>query len=156
MLTRVLFASMAIAFATSLGLPSVALAQHPSEGGMSSPPPSTGCGDCGVVQSVRAVEQKGQSSGAGAVIGGVAGGVLGHQIGSGRGNTVATIAGVGVGALAGNEVEKQAKKTTSWNVVIRMDNGATRSFNYSAEPSVREGDRVKLVDNGRRLALVAN
>ena len=155
-MTRVLFASMAIAFATSLALPPAALAQHPSEGGVASPPPSTGCSDCGVVQSVRAVEQKGQSSGAGAVIGGVAGGVLGHQIGSGRGNTVATIAGVGVGALAGNEVEKQAKKTTSWNVVIRMDNGATRSFNYSAEPSVREGDRVKLVDNGRRLALVAN
>jgi hypothetical protein len=37
-----------------------------------------------------------------------------------------------------------------------MDSGATRSFNYSAEPSVREGDRVKLVDGGRRLALVAN
>jgi len=141
-----------MAFAASIALPWAALAQQ----GASPQPAAHGCTDCGVVQSIRAVEQKGQSSGAGAVIGGVAGGVLGHQIGSGRGNTVATIAGVGVGALAGNEVEKQAKKTTSWNVVITMDSGATRSFNYSAQPSVREGDRVKLVDGGRRLALVAN
>jgi outer membrane lipoprotein SlyB len=49
------------------------------------------CGDCGVVQSMRLVEQQGQTSG----VGMVAGGVLGHQIGSGRGNTVATILGGG-------------------------------------------------------------
>src|SRR5258706_7810790 len=55
------------------------------------------CVDCGVVQSMRLVEQQGQSSGVGMVAGGVLGGVLGHQIGSGRGNTVATIAGAGVG-----------------------------------------------------------
>ena len=152
MLTRVLRTSAVIAFAASIALPWAALAQP----GASPQPAAQGCTECGVVQSIRAVEQKGQSSGAGAVIGGVAGGVLGHQIGSGRGNTVATIAGVGVGALAGNEVEKQTKKTTSWNVVIMMDTGATRSFNYSAQPAVREGDRVKLVDGGRRLALVAN
>ena len=146
----------AIAFAASLALPASALAQQNSEGGATQSSARGSCADCGVVQSIRAVEQKGQSSGAGAVIGGVAGGVLGHQIGSGRGNTVATIAGVGVGAVAGNEVEQQAKIPTTWYVVIQMASGATRSFTYSAQPSVREGDRVKLLDNGRRLALVAN
>jgi len=113
------------------------------------------CTDCGVVQSVRQVEQQGQASGVGMVAGGVVGGVLGHQIGSGRGNTVATIAGAGVGAYAGNQVEKSAKKTSSWSVAIRMDSGQTRTFSYTSKPAVREGERVKLVDGGKRLALVA-
>lgn len=114
------------------------------------------CNDCGTVQSMRYVEEKGQGSGLGAVAGGVLGGVLGHQIGSGRGNTVATIAGAGVGAYAGNEVEKNQKKKTYWAVTLRMDNGSTRNFTYTSKPAVHEGERVKLVDGGRRLALLAN
>lgn len=42
---------------------------------------------------------------AGTVIGGVLGGVLGHQVGSGRGNDVATVGGAALGAYAGNRVE---------------------------------------------------
>jgi len=114
------------------------------------------CVDCGVVQSMRYVQEKGQGSGLGLVAGGVVGGVLGHQIGSGRGNTVATIAGAGVGAYAGNEIEKNKKSKSYWAVAIRMDNGATRNFTYTSKPAVNEGERVKLVDGGRRLALVAN
>src|SRR4051812_18199652 len=114
------------------------------------------CNDCGVVQSMRYVEQKGEGSGLGLIAGGVAGGVLGHQIGSGRGNTVATIAGAGVGAYAGNQVEKNMKKKAYWAVALRMDNGTTRNFTYSNKPSVHEGERVKLVDGGKRLALLAN
>jgi uncharacterized protein YcfJ len=81
---------------------------------------------------------------------------LGHQIGSGRGNTVATIAGAGAGAYAGNEIEKNKKGKSYWAVAIRMDNGATRNFTYTSKPTVHEGERVKLVDGGRRLALLAN
>ena len=113
------------------------------------------CQDCGVVQTITENQQKGQSSGLGAVAGGVIGGVLGHQVGSGRGNTVATIAGAGVGAVAGNEVEKHQKSTTNWTVYLRMDNGEARTFNYTDRPAVREGDRVKLIDGGRQLALIA-
>ena len=114
------------------------------------------CNDCGTVQSMRYVEEKGQGSGVGLVAGGVVGGVLGHQIGSGRGNTVATIAGAGVGAYAGNEIEKNRKTKSYWAVTLRMDNGATRNFTYTSKPAVHEGERVKLVDGGRRLALLAH
>ncbi len=113
------------------------------------------CADCGTVQAVRQVQQKGQGTGLGAVAGGVVGGVIGHQIGSGRGNTVATIAGAGAGAYAGHQVEKSAKSTTSWTVELRMDSGQTRTFTYSQQPTVREGDHVKLVDGGKRLALLS-
>ncbi len=114
------------------------------------------CNDCGVVQSIRYVEQQGGSSGGGAIIGGVVGGVLGHQIGSGRGNTVATIAGAGAGALAGNQVEKNRNTKAYWSVNIAMDTGNTRTFSYSSQPTVREGERVRLVDGGKRLALLSN
>ena len=109
---------------------------------------------CGVVQHVQYVEQKGEGSGLGMIAGGVVGGVLGHQIGSGRGNTAATIIGAGAGAYGGHQVEKNLKKTHHWNVTIRMDNGQTRTFTYSSQPAAHEGERVRLVDGGRRLALL--
>ena len=114
------------------------------------------CNDCGQVVSIRFVEEKGKGTGLGAVAGGVLGGVLGHQIGSGPGRTVATVAGAAGGAYVGNTVEKNKNAKTYWLVAIKMDNGNTRSFNYSSQPTVREGERVKLLDGGRRLALVAN
>lgn len=114
-----------------------------------------GCTDCGVVRSVQFVERKGQASGVGAVAGGVIGGVIGHQFGSGRGNTAATIAGAGAGAYAGHQVEKNKNKKAYWNVAVKMDNGTTRNYTYSNKPEFREGDRVKTLDEGRRLALVA-
>jgi outer membrane lipoprotein SlyB len=110
---------------------------------------------CGVVNRVELVEKKGQGSGLGLIAGGVVGGVLGHQIGSGRGNTAATILGAGAGAYAGNEVEKNAKKSSYWSVAIRMDNGSTRNFTYSNQPPVHEGERVRLIVGGRRLARVS-
>ncbi len=109
----------------------------------------TKCTNCEVVRLIRAVEQKGEGSGVGVVEGGVLSGVLGHQIGSGRGNTVATIEGDS--AYGWNQVKK-----TTWSVAIRMDAGQARTFNYSNQPTVREGERVKLIDSGKRLALVAN
>ena len=110
---------------------------------------------CGVVQNVQYIEQKGSGSGVGLVAGGVVGGVLGHQIGSGRGNTAATILGAGAGAYAGNEIEKNRNKKSYWTVGIRMDNGQNRTFTYTNQPTVRQGERVLLIDGGRRLALVA-
>ena len=114
------------------------------------------CQDCGTVQSVRYVEEKGKASGVGAVAGGVVGGVLGHQIGSGRGNTAATIVGAGAGAYAGHKVEENKKTKSYWSVTIKMDGGNVRTFTYTNQPTVKEGEHVKLVDGGKRLALLAN
>jgi outer membrane lipoprotein SlyB len=113
------------------------------------------CTTCGTIESIRYVEEKGKGSGAGAVVGGVLGGVVGHQFGSGRGNTVATVAGVGVGAVAGNEVEKNVKKKTYYVVTVRLDNGNKQSISQSSKPAMKQGDRVKIV-GGNRLALLAN
>ena len=120
------------------------------------PAPAAKCTDCGVVQSVWFTEEKGKTSGVGLVAGGVLGGVLGHQIGGGTGKTVATVAGAAGGAYVGNKVEQNKNTKGKWNVSIKMDGGQQRTFVYSSEPTVHQGDRVKLIDGGRRLALVAS
>jgi outer membrane lipoprotein SlyB len=104
------------------------------------------CDNCGTVVDLKTIEKKGEGSGGGAVIGGIVGGVLGHQVGSGRGNTAATIVGAGAGAYAGNEVEKNRKTTTTYEVIVKMEGGNTRTFNFSAPTSYKVGDRVKIVD----------
>jgi uncharacterized protein YcfJ len=45
--------------------------------------------------------------GKGAAIGAVTGGVLGHQVGSGSGNTAATVGGAVLGGILGHNVEKR-------------------------------------------------
>ena len=129
-------------------------AEQPSQPAAAEAPPGT-CATCGIVTSVQHVEEKGQGSGAGLIAGGIVGGVLGHQIGSGHGNTAATILGAGAGAYAGNQVEKSAKKKSYWVVSVKLDDGAKRSITESARPAYKKGDRVKIVD-GNRLALLAN
>lgn len=105
------------------------------------------CKECGTVTSVNKVKKEGEGSGLGAVIGGVAGGVLGHQVGSGRGKDVATVAGAAGGAYAGHQIEKKQKSTTSHQVVVKMEDGRTRTFSYANATSYRVGDKVKVVDN---------
>jgi len=142
----------AAAAASMMALGAQATAQVPAPAPHAAPKP---CSNCGTVQSINYVEEKGQGSGLGMIAGGVVGGVLGHQIGSGRGNTVATVAGAAGGAYVGNEIEKNKKKKSYYNVVIRMDNGQTRTIQYGSQPPAREGERVKILD-GNRLALIAN
>ena len=111
-----------------------------------SPIAAAECKNCGTVAEVKTIKKQGEGTGAGAVIGGIAGGVLGHQVGSGRGQDVATVAGAAGGAYVGHQVEKNQRSTTEHQVVIRMDNGATRYFTFGNPTSYRVGDKVKIVD----------
>ena len=104
------------------------------------------CATCGTVTSVNAIERKGEGSGLGAVAGGVVGGLLGNQVGGGSGRTLATVAGVAGGALAGNEVEKRYKAEHHYDVAVRMDDGAIRHFTYQSEPEYAPGDKVRVAD----------
>lgn len=113
---------------------------------LGSAPLAAACRECGTVVDVNTVKKDGEASGAGAVVGGVLGGVLGHQVGSGRGNTAATVVGAGAGAYAGHQVEKNQKATTSYRVVVKMEDGGTRTFTYSNPTSYHVGDKVKVVD----------
>lgn len=112
------------------------------------PPPAAAapCVNCGTVDSIRTVEKAGEGSAVGMIAGGLLGGLLGHQVGQGRGNTAATIVGAAGGAYAGNQVEKNMKKVTHYDVYVRMDDGTQRTVGYDVEPGFRTGDRVRFVD----------
>ncbi len=112
------------------------------------------CPECGKVASVNYYETEGNASGVGAVAGGVGGALVGSQLGKGRGNTAMTVVGAAGGAYAGHQVEKSMNKKKGWRVVVNMEDGAQKSFNYGAQPAFRAGDKVKVRDG--KLLLVAD
>ncbi len=101
------------------------------------------CLECGVVVDIRLVEQKGEGTGLGAVVGGVAGAVVGREISDGR--DAGTVVGAAGGAIAGHQIERHARTTKHYQVQVRMADGALKTVRYSARPSWKSGDKVKLV-----------
>ena len=112
------------------------------------PPPMVAaiCRECAVIEEVREVEKAGQASGAGAVGGAVVGGVVGHQMGGGRGKDVATVLGALGGGLAGHAIEKNARTTVEYQIIIRYEDGTKGMFTQATPPSWRAGDKVKVIN----------
>lgn len=124
-----------------------------------SQPRAAVCASCGTVEAVTAVQRQGQVNGVnvgnttvglGTVAGGVVGGLLGNQVGGGNGKTALTVLGVAGGAFAGNQIEKNMKKVTTYAVRVRMDDGSTRNVEVST--SVPVGSRVTVEGKNLRLA----
>lgn len=108
------------------------------------------CANCGVIDSIRAIETSGQGSGVGAVGGAVVGGLLGNQVGGGSGKDAMTVVGAIGGALAGNHIEKRVKSISGYEVVVRMDDGSSRVIHEADQPAWRRGDHVKVVNGAIR------
>jgi outer membrane lipoprotein SlyB len=102
------------------------------------------CATCGVVIDVKLVEQKGEGTGLGAVVGGVAGAVVGREISDGR--DVGTVVGAAGGAIAGHQIERHARTTKHYQVQVRMADGSVKNVRYSARPAWKAGDKVRLQD----------
>lgn len=105
------------------------------------------CHDCGVVQSVQAVDLPGQPGVAGAIAGGVVGAILGNQVGRGDGRLAARVLGALGGAIAGREIERAHRQRTHYDVVLRLDDGSEQRRRFSTPPPFRAGDRVKIVQD---------
>jgi outer membrane lipoprotein SlyB len=104
------------------------------------------CADCGVIESVRVINDVKKTSGIGLVGGAVVGGLLGNQVGGGRGNDVATVVGAVGGAVAGDAIEKNTGSTRSYEVTVRFDDGSRRVFNEASPPAWQSGDHVRVID----------
>lgn len=104
------------------------------------------CYDCGTVESVREVEQKGEGTGLGAVAGGIGGLILGNQVGGGAGKKIATVLGAAGGAYAGHQVEKNARASKSYETSVRMEDGSYRTVTSPGAPTWRTGDPVRVVN----------
>jgi outer membrane lipoprotein SlyB len=115
------------------------------------PPPvaraeAPACRDCGIVDSIRDIKVKGQGTGVGAVGGAVVGGLLGNMVGAGRGKALATVAGAVGGGFGGNAIEKNVRAEVEHQMIVRLDNGGTRTFTQASPFPYREGERVRIVD----------
>jgi outer membrane lipoprotein SlyB len=108
------------------------------------------CTECGVIESIREVDAKGEGTGLGAVGGAVVGGMLGNQVGGGHGKELATIVGAVGGVVAGNEIEKRVKSTKGYDVTIRLNDGSSRVMHEANMPGWRNGDHVRIVDGAIR------
>jgi outer membrane lipoprotein SlyB len=117
----------------------------PSRDMAGAPPP---CGDCGVVESIRAVETQGPTSWLGAAGGALVGGLIGNQVGRGHGRSLATVAGAGAGAYAGNEIEKNVNRSVRYQVRVRMQDGSLRTFHEAAQPGFAVGQKVRVTSHG--------
>ena len=104
------------------------------------------CSNCGIIESIREIETKGQGTGLGMAVGGVAGGLLGNQIGHGGGRTAATILGAAGGAYVGNEVERNTKRGSAYRITLRMEDGTYRTITQRSHPGYGLGERVKVVN----------
>lgn len=122
-------------------------------------PRANACATCGTVEAVTPVQRQGQVNGVavgnttiglGTVAGGVVGGLLGNQVGGGNGKTAMTVLGVAGGAFAGNQIEKNMKKVTVYEVRVRMDDGSVRNMELSS--TVPVGSKVIVEGKNLRLA----
>jgi outer membrane lipoprotein SlyB len=104
------------------------------------------CNTCGTVEAVNLVEVKGEGNYLGTIGGGVVGALLGSQVGGGNGRTAAQIAGAIGGAYAGRAIEGNARKSNHYDVLVRLETGATQTVSFAAEPGYRVGDKVKIND----------
>lgn len=106
------------------------------------------CSNCGKIEAVNLIEVKGDGTYLGTIGGGVVGALLGSQVGKGNGRTAAQIAGAIGGAYAGRAIEKNAKKASHYEVLVRLQTGGTQTFTYETDPGVKIGEDVKITDAG--------
>lgn len=100
------------------------------------------CHNCGTVEAINRVEVKGEGGYLGTIGGGVVGALLGSQIGKGKGRTAAEIAAALGGAYAGHTIEGNVRKSYHYEILVRLQNGATQTIPSAVEPPYRVGDKV--------------
>jgi outer membrane lipoprotein SlyB len=90
----------------------------------------------------------------GGLIGGVAGGVVGSRFGQGWGKALAVGAGALAGAAAGAVAERELKRQTAIEYVVRLDRGNYITVVQGTQPEMRPGQRVYVQEATRGRARV--
>ncbi len=120
--------------------------------------PSTDCGACGIIESIRQTTTKDQWTplGMGAGVGGAPSNlgdgpaaVTSFQIGPGFTNQGMLLLGSAGGASyrkAPNSYERPR-----WELTVKLDSGGVRLVTLAYEPYVREGDHVRISGNNVEL-----
>lgn len=99
----------------------------------------------GTIQSVRHVKIQAEDSGLlGTVGGAVVGGLLGSTVGGGTGRSLAAAGGAIAGAVAGKTINDKINQVNGVELEIRKENGEVIAVVQKADPSYREGARVRM------------
>lgn len=102
----------------------------------------------GTVTEIEAVITQGDTSGVGAVVGGLLGAAVGNQIGGGNGKKAATVVGTVGGAVVGHQVEKdRARDVSGYRITVRLDDGSVKTYQQAQAGTLTIGARVN-VDGG--------
>lgn len=141
-------ATFAILLATILTLSACASGPQQTSTPYNSPNgSSSNSSPFGTIESIQAINTQATNNGGGAIVGGIVGAVLGNQVGGGTGRTVATVAGAVGGAVVGNNVQnRNAQGHTSYQILVRMDNGSNTSITQDNVADLGVGSRVRVVD----------
>jgi outer membrane lipoprotein SlyB len=83
------------------------------------------------------------TSGGGAVVGGVVGAVVGRSVAGSDSKTAGTVIGGVAGAVIGNEIEKN-QRGDGVRVTVQLDRGGMRRFDFGPGTDLRVGDRVRI------------
>jgi len=102
------------------------------------------CNDCAVVESVQPVAAAPRGGVVGAVGGAIAGAILGKELGAEHTRRVLSVLGAIGGALAGREIERQATRSTQYDVVLRRADGSLLKRRYEQAPPFRVGETIRL------------
>lgn len=121
---------------------------NPQQSNNGMPTKKVACYNCGQIEAINVIETRGEGGYLGTIGGGVVGALLGSQVGGGNGRTAAQIAGAVGGAYAGRAIEGNSRKTSHFEVIVRLQNGATQTLSFANNPGLQVGDQVK-IDNGR-------
>ncbi len=101
------------------------------------------CQNCGVIESVDAVQIHGETNGVGAVAGGIGGALVGNRIAGSHDRTVGGVIGAVGGGLIGNAIEKHERTNTVYDVHVRMSDGSLRTVRQATAPAVGAQVRVE-------------
>ena len=104
----------------------------------------------GTVESITQDSVQNVNTAVGTVGGALIGGGLGSLIGSGNGQTAATVVGAVGGGVAGNQLA-QRSQTIVWRIGVRYDDGSFATIQQTASPNLRIGDRVRVTNTGIEL-----
>jgi outer membrane lipoprotein SlyB len=122
--------------------------RSPSEGVAIAAAPSprelVPCGDCAIVESVQAVEAAPRGGVVGAIAGAIAGALLGKELGAEHTRRVLGVLGAVGGAFAGREIERQATRSTQYDVVLRRADGTLVKRRYEQAPPFSVGETIRL------------
>jgi outer membrane lipoprotein SlyB len=113
-------------------------------------PTRAACGDCAVVESIRAEAMPERRGIIGAIAGGIAGAVLGEQLAEAHRRHVMQVLVAVTGALLGREIELRQAPAPAYSVVLRLPDGSALERRYEQPPPFKVGDSVSLSGSGTR------